>query len=153
MIVRTPYRLGAFMFSPAGVCIVALESTARDANAMLEASAPYRAFHVKESSLSEAIETPTMMGMSDEYTCHLNTVPSTRYERTQVKTGSAALTVCAKETAPAPRAMTAPAWPRAWKAPIGRRTFHQPSLNFGALRKPDAQRRPMYGTPTARETK
>merc|ERR1719454_1307997 len=93
-----------------------------------------------------------MMGRSAEYTCHLNTVPRTMYERTQVKTGSAALTVWAKETAPAPRAMTAPAWPRAWAAPIGTSVFHQPGLSFGALRMPDAHSRRMYGTPTKRET-
>ena len=48
---------------------------------------------MNESSLSEARETPAMIGSSDEYTCHLKTVPSTKYDITHVKTGSAALTV------------------------------------------------------------
>merc|ERR1719221_2402770 len=93
-----------------------------------------------------------MIGSSDAYTCHLKTVPSTRKESTHVKTGSAALTVCANETAPAPRAITAPAWPSACAAPMGSRTFHAPGLREGALRMPVAQRKRTHGMPTKRET-
>mmetsp|Transcript_47672 Transcript_47672/g.125956 ORF Transcript_47672/g.125956 Transcript_47672/m.125956 type:complete len:218 (-) Transcript_47672:16-669(-) len=93
-----------------------------------------------------------MIGMSAEYTCHLNTVPSTMYDSTHVKTGSAALTVCANETAPAPSEMTAPAWPSAWAAPMGMRTF-QPFMSIlGALRMPEAQSRQTHGIPTKSET-
>mmetsp|Transcript_42711 Transcript_42711/g.138522 ORF Transcript_42711/g.138522 Transcript_42711/m.138522 type:complete len:204 (-) Transcript_42711:311-922(-) len=152
MMVRTPYRLGAFMFSPTGLSIVFLERTAREAKATLEVRAPYRAFMVKESSLSDASETPTMMGSSDAYTCHLKTVPSTKKDSTHVKSGSAALTVWAKETAPAPSAITAPAWPRACAAPMGRRVF-QPSMPIlGGLRMPVPQRKRTHGMPTKSET-
>jgi hypothetical protein len=57
----------------------------------------------------------------------------------------------ANETAPAPSAITAPAWPTACARPMGRSVFHQPGLSLGALRRPVAHRRRMYGTPTKSE--
>ena len=41
MMVSMPYRLAAPMFSPTGLFIVALERTAREANATLDVTAPY----------------------------------------------------------------------------------------------------------------
>merc|ERR1719269_461523 len=59
-----PYRFFASRFSPmsSGLFIVFLLSTARDAKATLEARAPQRAFHVKDSSFRDARETPAMIG-------------------------------------------------------------------------------------------
>jgi hypothetical protein len=70
---------------------------------------------------------------------------------THVKTGSAALTVCANETAPAPRAMTEPAWPMAWAAPMGARVFQPSALISGVLRMPVAHSSRTKGTPTPSE--
>ena len=89
--------------------------------------------------MSEASETPAMIGSRHAYTGQRKTVPRTKYERTHVKTGSAALTVCANETAPAPSAMTAPAWPSACAAPIGSRVFQLLSGIFGACARPMAR--------------
>merc|ERR1719420_920956 len=93
-----------------------------------------------------------MIGKSDAYTCHLKVVPRKTNDRRQVNSGSAAFTVWAKDTAPAPGAITAPAWPSAWAKPVGSRTLSAPGLSFGALRMPVAQRRHTYGMPTKRET-
>jgi hypothetical protein len=73
------------------------------------------------------------------------------YDMTQVKTGSAAFTVCANETAPAPRAMTEPAWPMAWAMPMGASVFQPLASISGVLRMPVAQSSATKGTPTPSE--
>ena len=59
-----------------------------------------------------------------------------RAERKQVKTGSAALTICVKDTAPAPADTTAPMWPIEWQKAMGRRVMMASLLRMGALRMP-----------------
>ena len=88
--------------------MVFLESTPRAAEETLESIAEARARKVKESSFMDAIATPPIMGRRVRYTGRGRTCPRRSALSPQVTTGSEALTMCAKETAPAPSAITAP---------------------------------------------
>ena len=70
-------------------------------------------------------------------------------ERKHVKTGSAALTICVKETAPAEAETTAAMWPIEWQKAMGRSVATASLESLGALRMPVSQ----SGTTNAEPTK
>merc|ERR1719453_2537220 len=113
-IVRTPYRLASDMFSPTPPPIVFFARMPRSAEERFEPIAAMKPTHVKESSLREARATPPTIGKRVRYVCHEDTAPSSTNDNAADTTGSEALTMCVKETAPAPSDTTAPMWVPRW---------------------------------------
>eukprot|EP00967_Tisochrysis_lutea_P046062 scaffold55904_cov27-Tisochrysis_lutea.AAC.1 len=120
----------------------------RSAEARLEPIAAMNPTHVKESSLSEASATPPTIGSSVRYVCHEETAPRMMKESAAETTGSEALTMWVKETAPAPSEMTAPMCVPRWPSDTGISVFTLSELSLGTLRSPVSQSVPAYGIPT-----
>ena len=116
---RTPKRFSGVMFSPLGLSIDAREQMLRMANARLESIAPPKESHVNESSVMEARATPKTMGKRERTVSGAIREPRMIADRKHVKTGSAALTICVKETAPALAETTAAMWPIEWQKAMG----------------------------------
>mmetsp|Transcript_23557 Transcript_23557/g.53886 ORF Transcript_23557/g.53886 Transcript_23557/m.53886 type:complete len:307 (-) Transcript_23557:7-927(-) len=140
MIVRTPKRFSGVMFSPFGLSIETREKMFRAAKARLESIAPQKESHVKLSSDTEARATPATIGMSERAVSGATRWPRRSAERPHVKTGSEALTICVKETAPAEAETTAPTWPSEWQKAIGARVIIALPESFGGLRMPVSHR-------------
>eukprot|EP00962_Isochrysis_galbana_P029603 scaffold9487_cov105-Isochrysis_galbana.AAC.3 len=121
MIVSTPNKFSGVMFSPLGLSIEARERMLRVAKARLDSIAPPKDSQVKDSSEADASATPKTMGTSAAAAGAEICAPRMAQERPAVQTGSAALTIWVKETAPAPAETTAPMWPRACMKLIGRK--------------------------------
>ena len=98
-------------------------STPLAAELRLESIAAPRARKVKLSSFMLATATPPMIGSKVRYTGRGRTSLRRMALRMHVATGSEALTMWAKLTAPAPRAMTAPTWTPVWQSAIGNRVL------------------------------
>merc|ERR1719240_1718086 len=113
--------------------------------------APPKESQVKESSVIEASETPSTIGTSESTVSGATREPRMSAERKHVKTGSAALTICVKETAPAPAETTAPMWPIEWQKAIGRRVWMASRDRMGALRMPVSQSGMTKAEPTKSE--
>lgn len=114
--VRTAYKLAGVMLSPTGLPICFFPMMPRSADAVLDPIAFPNATHEKDSSLRDASDTPAMMGRSETYTGRAKVCPRMMAEKPAVKTGSAAFTICVKETAPAPSARTAVACAAVWSS-------------------------------------
>mmetsp|Transcript_10690 Transcript_10690/g.33966 ORF Transcript_10690/g.33966 Transcript_10690/m.33966 type:complete len:205 (+) Transcript_10690:489-1103(+) len=151
MTVRTPKRFSGVMFFPFGRSIDARERMLRVAKARLESIAPEKESHVKESSLTEASATPATIGTRARAAGAEIVAPRMPHERRAVQTGSAALTICVKETAPAPADTTAPMWPSACRKEIGSSVATAARGSDGRLRRPVAQRKETKAEPTASE--
>merc|ERR1719331_1456460 len=129
--------------------MVFLARMARSADDRLEPMAAMKPTHVNESSLSDASATPPTMGRSVRYVCHEETAPRMRKERIAETTGSDALTMCVKETAPAPRDTTAPMCVPRWPRETGMSVLISSFDSLGVLRSPVSHSAPAYGMPTA----
>ena len=151
MTVSTPKRFSGVMFSPLGLSIERRAQMLRTANARFEVIAPPKDSHVNESSVTEASATPKMMGRSERAVSAETEEPRMRYDMPHVNTGSAALTICVKETAPAAAETTAPMWPIAWKKEIGSSVRTASKLSFGGLRIPVSQSGITKAEPTKSE--
>eukprot|EP00967_Tisochrysis_lutea_P034139 scaffold40681_cov30-Tisochrysis_lutea.AAC.2 len=123
----------------------------RVAKARLDSIAPPKDIHVKESSLTEAIATPATIGMRAASAGAEMDEPRMAQERPAVHTGSAALTICVKETAPAPAETTAPMCPMACMKLMGRKVMMAAVESFGFLRSPVSQRNETNAVPTPRD--
>mmetsp|Transcript_58634 Transcript_58634/g.134526 ORF Transcript_58634/g.134526 Transcript_58634/m.134526 type:complete len:216 (+) Transcript_58634:778-1425(+) len=151
MTVRTPKRFSGVMFSPLGLSIDARERILRAANARLESMAPKKDTQVNESSDTEASATPNTIGSSEMATGAETVCPSSSAERPHVNTGSAALTICVNETAPAPAETTAPMCPMEWQKEMGARVRTAAVESFGGLRRPVSHKSDTKADPTASE--
>mmetsp|Transcript_24321 Transcript_24321/g.78434 ORF Transcript_24321/g.78434 Transcript_24321/m.78434 type:complete len:205 (+) Transcript_24321:694-1308(+) len=151
MIVSTPNKFSGVMFSPLGLSIEARERMLRVAKARLDSIAPPKDSQVKDSSEADASATPKTMGTSAAAAGAEICAPRMAQERPAVQTGSAALTIWVKETAPAPAETTAPMWPRACMKLIGRKVRMAAFDRRGRLRRPVSQRKETKALPTKRE--
>mmetsp|Transcript_34792 Transcript_34792/g.69336 ORF Transcript_34792/g.69336 Transcript_34792/m.69336 type:complete len:241 (+) Transcript_34792:567-1289(+) len=151
MTVRTPKRFSGVMFSPLGLSMERREKMLRVAKARLESIAPPKASQVKESSLTEARATPATMGMRESAVRVETEEPRMRADSPQVKTGSAALTICVNETAPAPADTTAPMCPMAWQKAMGSSVLMASAESLGGLRMPVSQSGMTNAVPTKSE--
>jgi len=79
----------------------------RPAEAVLASIAELNANQLNFRSVKEAIATPPITGMRDAYTTGAKNCLRNKAEKREVNAGSAALMIWVKETAPAPREMTA----------------------------------------------
>ena len=139
--VSTPKRFSGVMFSPLGASRERRAKMLRVAKARLDAIAAPKASHVKESSVTEAMATPSTIGMSERATGSETACLRKRRERPHVNTGSAALTICVNETAPAEKERTAEACPIAWQAAIGSNGLSAALESRGAFRSLVVQRK------------
>mmetsp|Transcript_50601 Transcript_50601/g.126879 ORF Transcript_50601/g.126879 Transcript_50601/m.126879 type:complete len:214 (+) Transcript_50601:2006-2647(+) len=138
MMVSSEYWLAAVRFSPTalGSLMVFLPKMPRRLDDIFDSMAKPNEVQVNESSFADARPTPATTGISALYVMGLRYCPRTAAESPAVKTGSAALTMWANDTAPAPSATTAPTWVPVWKSPCGMSVLSAPSLSFGAFLMP-----------------
>mmetsp|Transcript_39889 Transcript_39889/g.81431 ORF Transcript_39889/g.81431 Transcript_39889/m.81431 type:complete len:212 (+) Transcript_39889:929-1564(+) len=88
-------------------------------------------------SFTHARPTPPMIGTSIKYARRgLISIGGMRRPTTAAKTGSHALTICAKLTAPTPMASTDPACATHAQRPIGTQAVISAAVKFGVLRRP-----------------
>jgi hypothetical protein len=129
-----------------------LERTLRDWKVRLEPIAAQKPVQLKESSETEASPTPTMMGSSEATTGSVGASRRTSAERRTEKAGSAALIVCVKETATAPRETLVRQLPSAWTAASGAMPLSDSAEARGRASAPAAHAAAASAPPSANWT-
>mmetsp|Transcript_30486 Transcript_30486/g.45152 ORF Transcript_30486/g.45152 Transcript_30486/m.45152 type:complete len:213 (+) Transcript_30486:335-973(+) len=115
----------------------------------LAMQAETRAETAKSSSLTEARITPPMTIGKHNHLALETFFPYTNVAKTAAKAGSAALTICAKETAPAPIAKTEALWAPMKQNPTGSIFFTSSNVMLGLERASGANHRKIaYRAPT-----
>src|SRR6056297_691614 len=138
--VSTAYKLAGSMFCPWGSFIVFFAKMPRPADAVLASIAELNANQENFRSVKEAMATPPMTGIKEAYTTGEKYCFRKRAENKDVKAGSAALMMCVKLTAPAPKEMTAVMCAMACMAATGRMFLTFCRLSFGAFRIPKSHK-------------
>merc|ERR1719487_592963 len=152
MIVRTALRFASPMFSPWGLPMAFFARIARKAPATLDIIADPKASHVNESSVKLERATPPTIGRRLRYTGSEKTCPSKDAERMHATTGSEALTIWTKLTAPAPIAMVPPTCAARCAVQTPDKFLTCSADSFGAARSPLIQRKNTYGMPQPKAT-
>eukprot|EP00624_Nannochloropsis_granulata_P001480 evm.model.NODE_17363_length_20350_cov_19.236412.3 len=127
--------------------MVFLAKIPRPAEAVFASIAELNASQLNFRSVKEAIATPPITGIKDAYTTGAKNCLRNKAENKEVNAGSAALMMWVKETAPAPREMTALMWAMACMKATGKRFFTFCTVSLGALRMPSAHKGKTYSRP------
>mmetsp|Transcript_26229 Transcript_26229/g.67769 ORF Transcript_26229/g.67769 Transcript_26229/m.67769 type:complete len:218 (+) Transcript_26229:530-1183(+) len=124
-----------------GVSMIRLFSLERKAAKRLAIIAVMSADHAKSSSLTEARHTPPMTGISESHLALLTVLPYRVTPSSAAKAGSAALTICVNDTAPAPIEKTDDACAPAKQSASGSSFLMSATVTVGALRASGASHR------------